>query len=211
MWKAWHVNLKKTKTVIISLLALILLFVLGSGFVQPNIADHAHLLNKETKELIEAKNNRYLQTREQPQIAVITVKRLNHLTPKNLNYSKKCAYIVVGQKGKKKNVQIYSTKDLHGAFTADSRINIIRAAADDLRSPKPEVFNKGLRFVFRACATRIDQQYQYSLDKYDLTPAQQDKVSHPHRLALPLALGIVILVSALMYLFRRTRRQHPRA
>lgn len=207
MLQAWHITLKKLKITIISLVGLLSVFLLTSGFVQPNVTDNAHILEKKTTELIEAKNNRYLQTKEQPQIAVITVKRLNHLTPNNLSSSKKTAYIVVGKKGKKKNVQIYSSKDLHAAFNAESRLNIIRAVAPQLRSNNKAKFNKGLRFVFKACATRIDQQYQYSLDKYDLTNAQQDKISHPHRVALPIALGIVILVGALYYLFKNTRRR----
>lgn len=203
MLKAWLTTWKKRRA-IISLLAMLLVFIIGSGFVQPNVSDHAHLLNKETTTLIEGKNNRYLQTKEKPQIAVITVKRLNHLTPKSLNLSKRTAYVVVGKKGSKKNVQIFSTTDLHGAFTADSRMNIIRAAEKDLRSNNKAVFNKGLRFVFRACASRIDQQYQYARDKYDLTNAEQDRISHPHRVALPIALAVAILISALIYFFRKT-------
>lgn len=178
-----------------------------TAFVQPNLVDQAHIVNRQSRQLIEAKNNRYLQTKEQPQIVVITVKRLNHLTPKHLNDSKRTAYIVVGQKGKKRNIQIYSTADLHSAFTADSRLNIIRAEVNQLRSPKAARFNQGLRFVFRACATKIDQQYQYSLDKYDLSNAEQNKISHPHRVALPIALALAILIMILVYFFRRLRRQ----
>lgn len=179
-----------------------------TAFIQPNIQDDAHVINAQTRRLIEAKNNRYLQNKEQPQIAVITVNRLNNLTPKHLSKMKRTAYIVVGKKGSKKNVQIYSSKDLHSAFTAESRMNIIRAAAKDLRSNNKATFNRGLRFVFKACATRIDQQYQYSLDKYDLTSAQQDKINHPNRVALPIALAIAILVAALMYFFRRIRSKN---
>lgn len=203
MWKAWLTNLKKTKTSLIGLFGLLVVFLTTTGFVQPNIVDNAHLLNKETRTLINEKNNRYLQTSEQPQIAVITVNRLNKLTPKVLNKSKKTVFIVVGQKGKKRNVQIYSTKDLHGAFTAESRANILRAEVDQLRSQNKATFNKGLRFVFRACATKVDQQYQYALDKYDLTQAEQDKVSHPHRVALPIALGLVVLVMGIIYVLKR--------
>lgn len=182
-------------------------FLTLTAFVQPNIVDRAHILDHQTRQLIIAKNNRYLQTKEQPQIAVITVNRLNHLTPRQLNDSKRMAYIVVGQKGKKRNVQIYSTADLHSAFTADSRLNIIRAEVNQLRSPHPQKFNQGLRFVFRACATKIDQQYQYSLDKYDLSSAEQNKISHPHRLALPIALALAFLILILVYFFRRLRQQ----
>lgn len=181
-----------------------------TGFVQANIVDDAHILNHQTQTLIQEKNNRYLQTKEQPQIAVVTVKRLNKLTPKLLNSSKRTAYIVVGEKGEKRNVQIFSSKDLHGAFTADTRMNIIRAAGPKLRSKSNKTFNSGLRFVFRACATKIDQQYQYSLDKYDLTNEEQDKISHPHRVALPIALAIVLLIMALAYFFKQTKNRQQK-
>ncbi|RVU70385.1 MULTISPECIES: TPM domain-containing protein [Lactobacillus] len=208
MLKVWHTIWKKPKTkILISLLALGTIFLTMSAFVQPNISDNANLLDRQTRQLIQEKNNRYWQTKEQPQIAVITVKRLNKLTPRKLNATKRICYIVVGAKGKKRNVQIFSSKDLHGAFTADTRMNILRAAANDLRSPQKATFNKGLRLVFRACATKIDQQYQYAFDKYDLTNEEQDRISHPHRVALPLALALAVIVMALIYFLGRVRKQ----
>lgn len=81
-------------------MGLVTVFLITTGFVQPNIEDHAHILDKETRTLITEKNNRYFQTKEQPQIVVITVKRLNKLTPKMLDHSKRTVFIVVGQKGK---------------------------------------------------------------------------------------------------------------
>lgn len=184
---------------------LIAIFCVLTGFSQPDIEDQAHILNKETRDLITAKNARYWQTGEQPQIVVKTVNRLDKLTPKALNKSDKTVFIVVGVKGKKRNVQIYSTKDLHGAFTAEVRMNIIRAEADKLRSSNNATFNQGLRFVFRAVATKIDQEYQYTLDKYDLSDKEQSKISHPHKVALPIALALAVVVMGLVYLFRRVR------
>lgn len=206
MWKVWPINLKKTKINLAGLVGLLLVFLTTTGFVQPNIEDHAHILNKETKTLITEKNNRYFQTKEQPQISVITVERLNKLTPKALNRSKRLVFIVVGQKGEKRNVQIFSTKDLHGAFTADTRANIIRAEVDKLRSLSNATFNEGLRFVFRACATRVDQQYQYALDKYDLSTSEQNKISHPHSVALPIALALAFLIIGIVYVLKRFGR-----
>ena len=206
MWKVWPINLKKTKINLAGLVGLLLVFLTTTGFVQPNIEDHAHILNKETKTLITEKNNRYFQTKEQPQISVITVKRLNKLTPKALNRLKRSVFIIVGQKGEKRNVQIFSTKDLHGAFTADTRANIIRAEVDKLRSHNNATFNEGLRFVFRACATRVDQQYQYALDKYDLSTSEQNKISHPHRVAFPIALALAFLIIGIVYVLKRFGR-----
>ena len=198
--------MKKTKINLAGLVGLLLVFLTTTGFVQPNIEDHAHILNKETETLITEKNNRYFQTKEQPQISVITVKRLNKLSPKALNLSKRLVFIVVGQKGKKRNVQIFPTKVLHGAFTADTRANIIRAEVDKLRSHNNATFNEGLRFVFRACATRVDQQYQYALDKYDLSTSEQNKISHPHRVALPIALALAFLIIGIVYVLKRFGR-----
>ncbi len=206
MWRVWPINLKKTKINLAGLVGLLLVFLTTTGFVQPNIEDHAHILNKKTKTLITEKNNRYFQTKEQPQISVITVRRLNKLTPKALNRSKRLVFIVFGQKGEKRNVQIFSTKDLHGAFTADTRANIIRAEVDKLRSHNNATFNEGLRFVFRACATRVDQQYQYALDKYDLSTSEQNKISHPHRVALPIALALAFLIIGIVYVLKRFGR-----
>ncbi|MDH5100466.1 TPM domain-containing protein [Lactobacillus kefiranofaciens] len=203
MWKAWLINLKKTKISLFWLVGLVAVFLTTTGFIQDNIEDNLHLLNKETKTLITEKNNRYFQTKEQPQITVITVKRLNKLTPKALDHSKRSVFIVVGQKGKKRNVQIFSTKDLHGAFTADTRANILRAEVNKLRSNNKNTFNEGLRFVFRACATRVDQQYQYALDKYDLTSAEQNKISHPHSVALPIALALAFLIMGIFYVLKK--------
>ena len=198
--------MKKTKINLAGLVGLLLVFLTTTGFVQPNIEDHAHILNKETKTLITEKNNRYFQTKEQPQISVITVKRLTKLTPKALNRLKRSVFIIVGQKGEKRNVQIFSTKDLHGAFTADTRANIIRAEVGKLRSHNNATFNEGLRFVFRACATRVDQQYQYALDKYDLSTSEQNKISHPHRVALPIALALAFLIIGIVYVLKRFGR-----
>ena len=143
-----------------------------------------------------------MQTKEEPRIVVITLNRLDNLTPSRLNKTKRTAYIVVGQKDKRRELQIYSSKDLHSAFTAESRMNIIRLAGKDLRSHNKKQFNKGLRLVFRACATKID--------KYDLTNAEQNKIDHPNRVALPIAFGIVILVGALIYFLKTIQNRNSK-
>ncbi|WEV37937.1 TPM domain-containing protein [Lactobacillus sp. ESL0677] len=202
MWNNWRTNWKTLKTKLTLITVLIGLFCTLTGFSNANIQDTSHVLNHATKALITAKNNRYWQTGEQPQIVVRTLNRIDSLTPKNLAKSKRTVFIIVGTKGKKRNVQIFSSKDLHAAFTADTRGNIIRSQSDQLRSNSKTEFNKGLRFVFRACATTIDQQYQYSFDKYDLTNDERSQIAHPHRLALPIALALVIVVAGLYYFFR---------
>ncbi|GFZ26887.1 TPM domain-containing protein [Lactobacillus corticis] len=194
-----------------ALLALVVVFLTATGFSDYSFSDKANVLDQTTRQLISEKNSRYLQTKEEPQIIVKTVKRTKKLTPKNLDKKKRTVYIVVGVNEKnKKNVQIFSTKDLHSSFTATVRSNIIRAAVDDLRSTKKDKFNEGIRFVFRAVATKIDQRYNYSLDKYDLNDSEMNKISHPHSVALPLALGIVVIIAALSYLFKQTRLRQSR-
>lgn len=202
MLNSWHISLKMLKTKLSSIVVLVSLFLTMTAFSDPNIKDECHLLDKETSHLIVAKNGRYLQTSEQPQIVVQTVQRINDLTPHRLAKAKKTVFIVVGVKKEKRNVQIYSSKDLHGAFTADVRGSIIRSQSAALLSKDKKEFNKGLRFVFRACATTIDQRYQYALDKYDLTSKERAQVIHPHRLALPIAMALVIVIAGLAYFFK---------
>ena len=114
-----------------------------TAFSNPYVHDNGHLLEKKTSKLIKEKNDRYLQTSEQPVIIVKTVNRVDHLTPKKLNKYKRTVFIVVGSANKKRNVQIYSSKDLHGAFTADVRGTIIRSQSNQLRSNNKKEFNRG--------------------------------------------------------------------
>lgn len=202
MWNNWHINWRMLKTKIVFLGFLGVIFLNLTAFSKPNIEDKSNLLEGKTIKLIVAKNNRYFQTSEQPKIIVQTVNRIDHLTPQKLTKFKRSVFIVVGTKNNKRNVQIYSSKDLHGAFTADVRSSIIRSQADALRSSDRRKFNQGLRFVFRACATTIDQKYQYALDKYDLSNQERDQIAHPRRLALPIAFGLVIIISCLVYFFK---------
>lgn len=190
------------KTKLVAVIALISLFLTTTAFSNPDLHDNCNLVEKETSKLIKEKNNRYLQTSEQPKIIVKTVNRVDHLTPKKLSKYKRTVFIIVGYKDKKKNAQIYSSKDLHSAFTADIRGNIIRSQSDQLRSNNKKEFNKGLRFVFRACATTIDQRYQYALDKYDLSNDERTQLTHPRRLALPIALALVLVIGGLLYFFK---------
>lgn len=190
------------KTKLVAVIALFGLFLTTTAFSNPDLHDNCNLVEKETSKLIKEKNNRYLQTSEQPKIIVKTVNRVDYLTPKKLSKYKRTVFIVVGYKDKKKNVQIYSSKDLHSAFTADIRGNIIRSQSDQLRSNNKKEFNKGLRFVFRACATTIDQRYQYALDKYDLSNDERTQLTHPRRLALPIALALVLVIGGLLYFFK---------
>lgn len=190
------------KTKLVAVIALFGLFLTTTAFSNPDLHDNCNLVEKETSKLIKEKNNRYLQTSEQPKIIVKTVNRVDHLTPKKLSKYKRTVFIIVGYKDKKKNVQIYSSKDLHSAFTADIRGNIIRSQSDQLRSNNKKEFNEGLRFVFRACATTIDQRYQYALDKYDLSNDERTQLTHPRRLALPIALALVLVIGGLLYFFK---------
>ena len=202
MWSNWHISWKMLKTKLVFFTTLIGVFLTTTGFTSPNIKDNSNLLERETSKLILAKNDRYFQTSEQPQIIVKTVNRVDHLTPAKLNKYKRTVFIVVGTKNKKRNVQIYSSKDLHSAFSADVRGNIIRSQSDKLRSTNKKEFNEGLRFVFRACATTIDQRYQYSLDKYDLSSNERAQLTHPHKVALPIALALGLVVGGLIYFFK---------
>lgn len=94
----WLINLKKQKISLLLITALISIFFTMTGFSEANIQDNAHILDKDTNRLIIEKNDRYFQTKEQPQIIVRTVKRVNKLTPKHLNKFKRTVFIVAGVK-----------------------------------------------------------------------------------------------------------------
>lgn len=188
----------------------IVVFLVASGFKVYNVDDNANLLNKETVKLIVAKNDRYLQTKEQPQIIVRTYNRDTKLVPSKLDKLKKKVYLVIGTKKKRiSQVQIYATKDLHSFFTAGIRGNIIRNVTDKLNSKNKAKYNEGIRFIFRAISTQISKHYHYTLDQYDLPNSEQQKIERPHSMALPIAIGLVILIGMLMIFLKsivRTKR-----
>ena len=68
------------KTKLVAVIALISLFLTTTAFSNPDLHDNCNLVEKETSKLIKEKNNRYLQTSEQPKIIVKTVNRVDHLT-----------------------------------------------------------------------------------------------------------------------------------
>ena len=72
MWSNWPINWKTLKTKLVLFTALIGIFLTMTGFSSPNIKDNSNLLERETSKLILAKNDRYFQTSEQPQIIVKT-------------------------------------------------------------------------------------------------------------------------------------------
>ncbi|MEB3362835.1 hypothetical protein SDC49_01385 [Lactobacillus sp. R2/2] len=105
----------KTKLALFT--ALIGVFLTTTGFASPNIKDNSNLLERETSKLILAKNDRYFQTSEQPQIIVKTVNRVDHLTPAKLNKYKRTVFIVVGTKIKSAMCRYIPVKILHSAFS----------------------------------------------------------------------------------------------
>ena len=111
MLRDWKKNLKKTK--IINLFIFIFsigVFLTSTAFIQDNLKDYANLTDQKTRQLIAEKNNRYLQTKEEPRIVVITLNRLDNLTPSRLNKLSGRLILSWGKKIKDENFKFIHQK-----------------------------------------------------------------------------------------------------
>lgn len=186
--------MKIRKIILVLLCSLVLI-----GSSQQFVFDNAQIFNAKTVKLIQNKNLNYQKTKIKPQIIVQTFNYMDNLKPKKIGA--KQLFIVVGQKDKKQNVQIYPGKDLQDIFTTQVINNIISSDLDELRSTKN--INQGIRYVFNACATLIDQKYKMPHDTNTLTDTQLQKIAHPRGMNLPIALLIAAIITLVGYLWHK--------
>lgn len=73
--------------------------------------------------------------------------------------------------------------------------NIIRYAGDDLRSKQNKTFNDGIRKVFNACTTLVDQELNLPADKNTLSNEQLQKLNHPQSLNLVWAIIVALAIT----------------
>ena len=50
---------------------------------------------------------------------------------------------------------------------------------------------------------KLISSIRYALDKYDLTSSEQNKISHPHSVALPIALALAFLIMGIVYVLKK--------
>lgn len=185
---------------------LTLLTFFGLAMKQPNVNDHAHIYNATTNKLVSEKNETYQTSKlkEKPVINLVSI--TNNDAFKRLKPHKNQVLIVTIHQ-KKNNVQILVGSNFKKTLSATTTSNIIRYAGDELRSSNNRTFNKGIRKVFNACTTLIDQQLSLPADKNALSNNQLQKINHPQ--SVNLVWGIIIALGATIvfsWYQRRNRR-----
>ena len=185
---------------------LTLLAFFGLAMKEPNINDHAHIYNVTTNKLVSEKNETYQTSKlkEKPVIDLVSI--TNNDAFKRLKPHKNQVLIVTIHQ-KKNNVQILVGSNFKKTLSATTTSNIVRYAGDDLRSSNNRTFNKGIRKVFNACTTLIDQELSLPADKNALSNNQLQKINHPQSVnfvwGIIIALGATIVFS---WYQRRNRR-----
>lgn len=185
---------------------LTLLAFFGLAMKQPNVNDHAHIYNATTNKLVSEKNETYQTSKlkEKPVIDLVSI--TNNDAFKRLKPHKNQVLIVTIHQ-KKNNVQILVGSNFKKKLSATTTSNILRYAGDDLRSSNNRTFNKGIRKVFNACTTLIDQELSLPADKNALSNNQLQKINHPQ--SVNLVWGIIIALGATIvfsWYQRRNRR-----
>ena len=172
---------------------LTLLAFFGLAMKQPNVNDHAHIYNATTSKLVSEKNETYQTSKlkEKPVIDLVSITNNNAF--KRLKPHKNQVLIVTIHQ-KKNNVQILVGSNFKKTLSATTTSNIIRYAGDELRSSNNRTFNKGIRKVFNACTTLIDQELRLPADKNALSNNQLQKINHPQ--SVNFVWGIIIAIGA---------------
>lgn len=172
---------------------LTLLAFFGLAMKQPNVNDHAHIYNATTNKLGSEKNETYQTSKlkEKPVIDLVSI--TNNDAFKRLKPHKNQVLIVTIHQ-KKNNVQILVGSNFKKNLSATTTSNIIRYAGDELRSSNNRTFNKGIRKVFNACTTLIDQELRLPADKNALSNNQLQKINHPQ--SVNFVWGIIIAIGA---------------
>ncbi len=188
-------------------LAMVALWLLLSGATPSFVQDEAQILTPATRLLIQEKNERYQKRHEPVRLIVKTVHRLT-LKASKFKPAAKTVIIAVGQKGKKRNVRLFVSSDLKRILTPTFCDALIQSKVTALRSQDRTTFNDGLKFVFKACATKIDQAYSYPKDRQtDLDTDTMSQIEHPRRVTLPMALLIGVLVMVLLGWLKKQRQK----
>ena len=185
---------------------LTLLAFFGLAMKQTNISDQAHIFNTTTKNLVTQKNDSYRTSKlsQKPEINLVSVtndKKFDNLKPK------KNQILIVTIHKQRNNVQILVGSNFEKILSSTTTSNIIRYAGDDLRSNKNKTFNQGIRTVFNACATLIDQQYHLPVDKNTLSSEQLQKINHPNSVNLVWGIIIAIIVTIIFSWYQNRNKR----
>lgn len=195
-------NCKEGKVSILFLIAACFFLTAAS----PNISDKAKIINHQNAEIVSGENRYYQTTKEKPRLVLSSQQGLKRMQPQRLNQSKRTVYIVVGQEKQKRSVQIFSSRDLHSAFTRTMRLNMIANKRKKLNSKNNKEFNQGLQFVIRACITQINQHYGFTSKVNTLTLREQMQLNHPRRLLIAIILGFLLVLTVFVFFYHKWRK-----
>lgn len=194
------------KSNIKALLAIFIVFVsvIGMGMSKSPVNDSLSLYNSETVKLATQKNQTYQKVKAKPEIQLISLNSESNL---NKLKAKKNQILIATAHAKngRNNVQIIAGANFKSVFTTGQISNIIRYAGNDLRSSNNKTFNKGIRTVFNASATLVDQKYQLPGDKNTLTQSEIQKLNHPQSVNFVWGLIIVIVGTGAFAWYQRWR------
>lgn len=146
--------------------------------------DDMNLLDSQSQQLIDTKNQTYQQTKQQPQIAVAVVKSsggeaLSDYAPKL--FSKwgigdksrdNGVLIVFAENQGAQNMRIEVGYGLEGELTDVLAKNILNQNLKDIKATSHAKINTAIRNVFNAVATVVDKKYKFKADK-NTVPAEQ--------------------------------------
>lgn len=192
-------------------LALLLAFFTLTGASSFFVQDNAHLINTDTKQIVEKKNAKYQKTTAHPIIIVETLKHAKKIQPDGLNKATRTVYIVIniGKDGNKR-AYLYSSRDLHSQFTAQVRRNILSYTAGNISSDDSLAFNQGVQDLFQICTTLVDQGLDLKKDSQDLTNEELNHIIKPADLRIPIMVALGVVVLALITFLRHIAKQQGR-
>ena len=165
----------------ILLLSIIVLFGFQSNVFAENLPeppdhfylDQSNLLDSQTKNLIDSKDEFYKETEEKPQVILAVIDSTNgdsidsyaaDLFQKwkigNQDYDNGLLILYALNEGSR-NVRIEVGYGLEDVITDSIAGNILMHAKEDLKSEDPVKINEGLNYVIKATTTLINQHYDY--------------------------------------------------
>ncbi|MBO0474121.1 TPM domain-containing protein [Enterococcus ureasiticus] len=148
--------------------------------------DQLNILNQETEQLFDDKGEYYKVQPENPQVVVGVINStegdsIDSYAPQlfkkwrigNQEYDNGILILYALNDGER-NIRIEVGYGLEDVITDSTAMNILISQKDKLKSSDPEVINEGLRYVFNAVTTLINQKYEYPVDEHALSQTELD-------------------------------------
>lgn len=181
--------------------------------------DETNTLNDSTKDLIEQKNQFYLDQKDSPQIVLAVIKStdgdsIDGYAPDLFEKWKigskaedNGVLILYAVNDGERNVRIEVGYGLEGQLTDALSAQILKDNKDDLKSDSSERINKGLQNIFKSVAGVVDKSYDYKTEdvKYGepYTKESNDGFISP-------IFAIIVITVIVLLIVIKPQRVHPR-